>query len=343
MKALLIGPENPHFVAHLRTLQGLDEITAIALAASALAASVPDEFELLHNSDQIQPAKISARHAAITAEVLQEADVVIACPRNDRARQIITAALQAGKPVLAEKPCGRNASETQQIVDVAASTKQALGVFYVNRLHPAVQLARQFVQDGLLGDLMHVEMRWFTTQPRFRDPAHWLFDRQKAGGGIVQWLGCHLLDLAAYITGDALVSAQALLARRSGEAISVEDVAALNLRFASGGIGSLNCGYVLAQSGSGYENRAGNDSYMCITGTHGRVRWSQTKAPCEVEMESTRWVTEPQRMAVANPENSTAYGGKHGEAFVRAFLRGQPVATGHDALAVAKLLDSIYL
>ncbi len=338
MKALLIGPENPHFVAHLRTLQVLDEITDIALAAS-----VPEEFDLLPNAAQIQPAKIAARHATLTTDVLKETDVVIACPRNDRAVKIITAALQAGKPVLAEKPCGRNAKETKQIVDAAATNQQTLGVFYVNRLHPAVQLARQFVQDGLLGDLMHVEMRWFTTQPRFRDPSHWLFDRQRAGGGIVQWLGCHMLDLATYITGEACVSAQAQLAQRSGAAISVEDVAALSLRFASGGIGSLNCGYVLAQSGSGYENRAGNDSYMCITGTHGRVRWSQTKTPCEVEMESTRWQTDSQRVVAANPETSNAYGGKHGEAFVRAFLRGQPVSTGHDALAVAQLLDQIYL
>ena len=34
MKALLIGPENPHFLGHLRTLQALPEVTAITLVAS---------------------------------------------------------------------------------------------------------------------------------------------------------------------------------------------------------------------------------------------------------------------------------------------------------------------
>ena len=34
MKALLIGPENPHFLGHLRTLQALEEVTSITLVAS---------------------------------------------------------------------------------------------------------------------------------------------------------------------------------------------------------------------------------------------------------------------------------------------------------------------
>jgi predicted dehydrogenase len=333
MNALLIGPENPHFVPHLRTLQQLPEIDAIALAAC-----VPDEAALLPAGPQ---AKVAARHGRLSTEALRWADVVLACPRNDRAVDIICAALRAGRPVLAEKPLGRNARETAQMVDCARATQQQLGVCYTNRLHPAAVAARAFVQQGLLGALMHVELRWFTTQPRFRDPAHWLFDPAKAGGGIVQWLGCHLLDLAAYITGVPLAQASAMLGTRSGEPIGVEDVAALALRFENGAVGSLACGYVLAQAGAGYENRSGNDSHVAIIGTRGRMVWCPTATPCIVQFESTG--ADPSKWTLnASPIETPSYGGAYGEAFVRAFLQGTPIATGDDALRIARLLDTIY-
>ncbi len=338
MKALLIGPENPHFAPHLRTLQALDEIEEIALSASII-----DEHALL--TPYAQMPKVGKLFASVYEALLDPVDVVMACPRNDRALAIAIQVLRAGKPLLAEKPCGRNAAETLAVVDAADAANVTLGVAYVNRAHPATQAARRFVQDGLLGELMHVELRWFTTQPRFRDPSHWLFNRQQAGGGIVHWLGCHLLDLAHYVSGRNIMRASAALGTCSGEAIEVEDVAALNFVFDNGAVGSLDCGYVLAQAGAGYENRAGNDTHIAFIGTKGRISWSHTGAPCILHAESTdeAWRAQPQRVITVDVPDSPAYGGKYGEAFVRAFLRGEPMASGHDALRVMRVLDEVYL
>ncbi|MCW1967147.1 MAG: gfo/Idh/MocA family oxidoreductase, partial [Anaerolineae bacterium] len=59
------------------------------------------------------------------------------------------------------------------------------------------------------------------------------------------------------------------------------------------------------------------------------------------------WVTSPRRTLVFEMGESAAYGGKYGEAFVRGFLRaaatGSAVpASGRDALAVQRLIDSVY-
>ena len=51
---------------------------------------------------------------------------------------------------------------------------------------------------------MAVEARMVTSQVRYRDPAHWLFQRATAGSGILSWLACHYLDLLCYLLGAAL-------------------------------------------------------------------------------------------------------------------------------------------
>lgn len=339
MKALLIGPENPHFLGHLRTLQALPEVTAITLVASD-----PGDARLLEEARAAHPERVSALSLDVSEALRGDVDFVVACPRNDRAVDVITSALRAGKPVLAEKPAGRTAAETAQIVAVARQAGLPLGVCYQNRLHPAALAARAFVADGLLGELMAVEMRYFTTQLRFRDPKHWLFNKSLSGGGVLHWLGCHYLDLAPYVTGQPIVEARGRIATRSGEAVDVEDVAALSLTFANGASGSLSCGYVLAQSGGGFYNQSGNDTHLAFIGRLGRVWWTPTKSPSTVNFETTHpdWAFAPRRTVTYELPESGAYGGVAGIEFVRRFIQGAPVATGEDALRVAKLLEMVY-
>ena len=101
MKAILIGPENPHFLGHLRTLQALPEVTAITLVASD-----PSDAPLLEQARAAHPERVSALSLDLSEALRGDVDFVVACPRNDRAVEVITQALRAGKPVLAEKPAG---------------------------------------------------------------------------------------------------------------------------------------------------------------------------------------------------------------------------------------------
>ncbi len=208
---------------------------------------------------------------------------------------------------------------------------------------------RSLIQDGLLGDLMTVEMRMLTTAVRFRNPQHWLFDNAKSGGGILSWLGCHYLDMLRFVCGQEIVSVCAEVATRSGEDIDVEDVAVLNLRFASGAIGSLHVGYVLALSGGGYHNKTGYDVYASVNGRCGRMYWRSTGAPTSLFVESVHnaWRDAPTREFSYTLGDTPAYGGAAGEEFMRDFIRaaqglGQPLADGADALQVARIVEAAY-
>jgi predicted dehydrogenase len=269
--------------------------------------------------------------------------------RTDQAVEIYPRLFAAGRHLLAEKPLGRDTREATFLVERARAAQVHLGVCYGNRTNPVVQAARQIVAEGALGPLISVEVRAITTQVQFRNPSGWLFDRDKAGGGMLSWLGCHQLDLIRFITGDEIAKVMAHVAIRSGEAITVEDVATLSFQLQSGALGSLHTGYMLALSGGGYHNKQGYDNYFAVNGRLGRLFWSSSGAPTEFHAESAHpsWAGAPQRTFRYALAQSPAYLGVYGEQFVREFVcavqgQGRVPATGEDALQVARIVDAAY-
>ena len=187
------------------------------------------------------------------------------------------------------------------------------------------------------------------TRVAARNPANWLFNNAYAGGGILSWLGCHYIDMIRYVTGDEIVAVSAEVATRSGEAIDVEDVAILSLRFRSGAVGSLHAGYMMALSGGGYHNKAGYDTYGGFNGQLGRITWSSPSSPTKISAESIHpaWASAPQRTFDLPLAESPAYGGVSGENFMRGFIQaaqgqGEAWTSGSDALQVARIVDAAY-
>lgn len=342
VKAALLGLAHPHSLAHLRTLQALPEVSEIFLW--------DDDAEVLAKAVQMQPAKVATTTTNLD-QVLERPDVLfaIAAVRNDLGPDLFLRTLVAGKHLMAEKPIGRTAADTERVIAAAQQAGCQLSICYQNRMLPAVAHMRTLVTTGMIGPLISTELRMITTQVRMRNPRHWLFSQEQAGGGILSWLGCHYIDLLRYITGEEIVSVMAEVATRSGEAIDVEDVAVLSLRFASGAVGSLHAGYMLALSGGGYHNKAGYDTYGGFNGQLGRITWSSSSSPTHLTVESTHpaWASAPWRTFDFTPAESPAYGGVSGEQFMRAFLlaaQGQGVAptSGKDALQVARIVDAAY-
>lgn len=342
VSAALLGVEHPHSLAHLRTLQQLPEVERIYLWDSS--------EEVLARVSKELPEKVAGTFTNLD-QLLDQPDLyfVIAALRNDLGKDIFIRCLDAGKHVIAEKPVGLNAAETTEVLAAAKRAGRQLGVMYQNRANAVVEEARRIVAAGALGPLMSVEMRMITTAVRFRNPQHWLFSQEKAGGGMLSWLGCHYIDLMRYMTQDEIVSVQAEVATRSGENIDVEDVAVLSLRLKSGAVASLHAGYILSLSGGGYHNSAGYDTYVGINGRVGRIHWSAPGGPSEINVETAHpdWARAPQWSSQFVAGVSPAYGGKSGEAFMRQFIQSAqhgtaPWATGEDALIVARIIDAAY-
>jgi len=342
MKAALLGVEHPHSLAHLATLQELPEVDSILLWDEDEAA--------LARVQETQGDKVEATFTDLGALLAQD-DLffAIAALRNDLGPDIFVQILQAGIHLMAEKPIGKTAADTARVIEVAQRQDLELGVCYQNRASPLITQAREFVAQGLLGPLLSVDVRMLTTQVKFRKPQHWLFNKSQAGGGILSWLGCHYIDMIHYVTQEEITSVAAQVATRNDEDIDVEDIAALSMRLQSGAIGSMHAGYTLALSGSGYHNPTGYDTYVGLNGRLGRMYWSSSGQANHLVVETTHpaWAGSPQREFDFALATSPAYGGVSGEQFMRAFLsaahkEGTAIATGQDALRVARVIDAAY-
>lgn len=342
VKAALLGIEHPHSRAHLRTLQQLPEVEAIVLW--------DENEEALNAVVETDGQKIEATFTDLDALLAREDFLfVIAAIRNDLGPDIFIRTLEAGKHLMAEKPIGKSAADTERVLAVAERMGLQLGVCYQNRANPVIQDAHNVIHEGLLGPLMSVELRMITTQVQFRNPQHWLFNQQHAGGGILSWLGCHYIDMIRYVTGEEIISVSAEVATRSGEEIDVEDTATLSMRLQSGTVASLDAGYMLALSGSGYHNKSGYDTYAGFNGRLGRMTWTSAGQPTEIYVETTHpdWAGAPQRTFKYEYGISPAYGGVYGEEFIRNFIqaaqgKSQPLTTGQNALTVARVVDAAY-
>jgi predicted dehydrogenase len=118
------------------------------------------------------------------------------------------AAARAGKHVLCEKPLGRTPEESHAMWRAAedAGVVHMCGFNY--RFVPAVRLARELIEAGELGDVVHFRARYLQSWGWEADESIWRFDRAQAGTGAIGDLGTHIVDIARYLVGEiAWVSA----------------------------------------------------------------------------------------------------------------------------------------
>ncbi|QCX80111.1 Glucose-6-phosphate 3-dehydrogenase [Streptomyces sp. YIM 121038] len=143
-----------------------------------------------------------------------DVDLVDVCTPGDSHAEIAIAALEAGKHVLCEKPLANTVEEAEAMA-AAAERARARGqmamVGFNYRRVPALVLAREMVAAGRLGTLRHVRLTYlqdWLVDPGF--PLTWRLRRDRAGSGALGDLGAHIVDLAQYLTGEAVAGVSAL-------------------------------------------------------------------------------------------------------------------------------------
>jgi predicted dehydrogenase len=332
-----IASPHPHASLHLRTLDVVPEVEAVAVCGvagqdpAALAGSVAKVRSLT-----TEPAVLLGDPAL---------DALLVCVRNDLCGPLLAAAVDAGKPVLFEKPGALRADDLRTVAASARARGVVLGACYQWRGHPLIQEVKQAIDGGALGRIMAVEARMVTSQVRYRDPAHWLFQQATAGSGILSWLACHYLDLLCYFLADRVVEVAALTGRQNPEAIEVEDTACLALRFAGGALGTLHTGYHLAGSAPGYSGAA-YDTFIGLRGTEGYARLPLSDGLAyTLYSQAPGWAAGGRRERRFDLPPSPAYGGKPGEQFLLAFLRAAragrpPQNTIEDAVHVLEIVEA---
>jgi predicted dehydrogenase len=150
-------------------------------------------------------ARTSAGAAALTdwrdALARTDVDIVIVATTNDALAPITTAAVQAGKHVLVEKPAARSLAELDGVIAAAKGGLSLVRVGFNHRYHPALRKAREIVESGALGGMMFVRGR-YGHGGRVGYEKEWRANPAISGGGELIDQGVHLIDLAGWFLGE---------------------------------------------------------------------------------------------------------------------------------------------
>ena len=131
-----------------------------------------------------------------------DVDLVCVAGPNFTHRDVAVAAARAGKHVWVEKPAGRNLAETEEIAAAIDEAGVASAVGFNYRNAPAVELARDLIASGRLGEVRHVRVQMFGDYCAHPDGAlTWRFVRELAGSGVIGDLASHGIDLVEYVVG----------------------------------------------------------------------------------------------------------------------------------------------
>jgi len=136
-----------------------------------------------------------------------EVQVVAVLSPTENHEAAATAALQAGKAVLCEKPLGGDAAEAGRMLGAARASGELHACGFNYRFVPAVRLAHQLVSTGRLGELHHFRAVYLQDWARSPSvPRRWRFAAARPSNGAVGDYS-HLLDLMRYLAGEPLTVA----------------------------------------------------------------------------------------------------------------------------------------
>ncbi len=148
----------------------------------------------------------------------------------------VALALEAGKPVLCEKPFTVTADEARELAALAGKTGTFLMEAMWTRFIPAIQALKTRVDAGEIG-----EPRMFQADLGFAvpyDPSNRFFAPELGGGALLD-LGIYPLSLAWYLLGPP-EAGQMLVGKANN---GVDARASMVLRFPGGALAALSCSF----------------------------------------------------------------------------------------------------
>jgi predicted dehydrogenase len=164
-----------------------------------------------------------------------------------------TAAADAGKHVLCEKPLALTAADAERMIEACDGAGVRLMEAFMYRLHPSWVAARELVASGRIGRLTAVQS-WFSY---FNDDPRNIRNINDTGGGALYDIGCYSVNLSRMLFGAEPIRVEASMRR---DPVGGTDVVTSGLLEFEDGSATFTC-----------STRAEDDQRVHIYGTKGRI------------------------------------------------------------------------
>jgi predicted dehydrogenase len=139
-------------------------------------------------------------------------------------------ALEAGCHVLCEKPICNEIAKAEEMVRVAREKGRCFGVNFNHRFTPAARLAKSWLDEGRLGNLLFCNTALWIGRPGTFDSPYF---HMKA-------LNPHSVDMMRYYCGE-IAKVQCFAMKAPGR--EIWSTASFNMQFKSGAVGHLTSSY----------------------------------------------------------------------------------------------------
>ena len=180
------------------------------LVAGALSSDA-DRAQRSGAALRLSPERCYSDYRAMAqaeAARLEGIEAVAIVTPNHMHHDVAVAFLDAGIHVICDKPLTCTLAEADALVARTRASGRLFGVTYTYTGYPMVRQARQLVQQGALGDIRVVQVKyardWLATplEHTAQKQAAWRNDPALSGeGGAIGDIGTHAFHLAGFVTG----------------------------------------------------------------------------------------------------------------------------------------------
>jgi predicted dehydrogenase len=269
--------------------------------------------------------------------------LVLATPNHLHVPQALQC-IDAGLPILLEKPITTSVAEGEQLVRVVNATGAKVLMGHHRAHSPIMAKAREVLDSGKLGQLVAV-----MGSATFYKPDHYYSDapwRRELGAGPILLNMIHEVHNLRMLCGE-IVAVQAF-ASHATRGFPVEDTVAINLRFASGVLGTFLLSDTAAcarsweqtsQENKAYPTYDDEDCYV-ITGTNGSLSVPTMRLKTYPRAEDRSWWKAFEVGVVGMVRDDPL---KHQMEHFGQVVRGEvlPLVSAHDGLLNLRVTEAI--
>jgi predicted dehydrogenase len=260
------------------------------------------------------------------ATTLAHPDVqaVYVCTPHPQHAAAVRAALEAGTPVLCEKPLTPNAATTRALVELARERGVFLMEAVWTRFLPVYATVQRWIVDGRIGAVRAMQSGFVIDRPTIAGHRRYT---AALGGGTLLDIGIYNLTVSRMVLPGAPVLRFEVQALKNNEGVDVQLQALLD--FGEGRFSQFVCGWFT--TGPNRFLVLGERGHIVV---HGGF-WEATTATLEVTGEAPETVDRPFRV------NGFEYEIAEAMRCIRAGLTESPLLPPAESLAVVELMDAM--
>ncbi|GBG09417.1 oxidoreductase [Paenibacillus agaridevorans] len=144
--------------------------------------------------------------------LLGETIEIVGCASmNHEKIDVIELCEQYGKSIMVDKPAVVNQDGLARLEVIIERNRIKVGMLLTERFHPAIYTLKQYINQGKLGELVHIGMRKPHKLNASSRPA-WFFNKEQCGGILIDLL-IHDYDLLRWFTGKEIKSSAGLVGK----------------------------------------------------------------------------------------------------------------------------------